>query len=106
MGMARKNKETSISDRIPLASKTGKLFFGEKKSVKSLLSGESKMIILTNDYPKIKRKKIEHLANIGEIKVPIYNFNGTNNDLSEVSSSNFRIGVISVIDEGKSELLS
>lgn len=78
---------------------TGKVTLGIKEAIKSKKSGKTKLYIIANDFPH-KNK----LADIAE-DIPIYNFRGNSVDLGLTCDKPFPISIITVIDEGKSEIL-
>merc|ERR1711894_137981 len=105
MGMAKnKKKESTISDKLPLAKSTGTLVFGYNAVIRSIYEKSPKLIILTANFPLERRSMVEHCAKISAI--PVLNYPGTNNGLAESSNVHFRTGVIAVVDEGKSDLLA
>merc|ERR1711974_6751 len=106
MGMAskRKNKQVTLIDSLPLAISTGKISFGYKSTLRSLRSKKSKLIILTQNFPTVRAKEIQHYCKIAG-NVPVYSFGGNNNELMEAAKTHHRIGVLSVDNEGNAGLL-
>lgn len=104
--MSRKTKKATknISSQLPLAIKTGRYHIGFKQALSSLIHQTSKYLIITKNYPALKRMQLEYYAVLGG-KVPVYMFDGTNKDLANVCGSEFRMGVISIIDEGEADLI-
>jgi large subunit ribosomal protein L30e len=104
--MSRKTKKTTknISSQLPLAIRTGKYCVGFKTTLDSLVNQQCKYLIITKNYPTLKRMQLEYYAVLGG-KVPIYMFDGTNKDLANICGSEFRMGVISIIDDGEAELI-
>merc|ERR1712035_75034 len=99
-----KNKQVTLIDSLPLAISTGKIAFGYKSTLRSLMSKKSKLIILTQNFPKVRTKAIQHYAKIAG-DIPIYSYEGNNNELMEAAKTHHRIGVLSVINEGNAGLL-
>lgn len=104
MASKMKNKQISLIDNLPLAISTGKINFGYKSTLRSLMSKKSKLIILTKNFPDVRTKLIRHYAKIAG-NVPIYLYEGNNNELMESAKTHHRIGILSVLDEGNSGLL-
>ncbi len=78
---------------------TGKITLGIKEAIKSKKRGEPKLYIIANDCAH--KHKIDDIA--GDI--PIYNFRGNSIDLGLTCGKPFAISIITVIDEGKSEIM-
>jgi large subunit ribosomal protein L30e len=78
---------------------TGKVSMGIKEAIKSKKKGEVKLFIVANDCPQ--KNEISEIAK----DVPIYNFNGNSINLGLACGKPFGISILSVIDEGKSEIL-
>ena len=78
---------------------TGKVTLGIKEAIKSKKRGEAKLYIIANDCAY--KHKIDDIA--GDI--PIYNFRGNSIDLGLTCGKPFPISIITVIDEGKSEIM-
>lgn len=70
----------------------------------SLIDQSSKYVILTKNYPSIKRMLIEYYALLSG-KVPVYMFEGSNRDLANLCGAEFRMGVISILDDGEADLI-
>ncbi|KAF7703805.1 60S ribosomal protein L30 [Cucumispora dikerogammari] len=103
MSRTTKNKQISLIDNLPLAISTGKITFGYKSTLRSLMSKECKLVILTKNFPPVRAKVIRHYAKIAG-NVPIYLYEGNNNELMESAKTHHRIGVLSVLDEGNAGL--
>ena len=78
---------------------TGKVNLGMKEAIKSKKRGETKLYIIANDCPH--KNKIHNLAE----DTPIYNYKGNSIDLGQTCGKPFPISIITVIDEGKSEIM-
>lgn len=104
MANKRKNKQITLIDSLPLAISTGNIKLGFKSTIRSLMSKKSKLIVLTSNFPAVRAKLIKHYAKIAG-NVPVYSYNGNNNELMEAAKIHHRIGVLSVIDEGNAGLL-
>lgn len=78
---------------------TGKVTLGIKEAIKSKKRGKPKLYIIADDCPH-KNKLVDIAENI-----PIYNFRGNSVDLGLTCDKPFPISIITVIDEGKSEIM-
>ncbi|EGV65427.1 60S ribosomal protein L30 [Yamadazyma tenuis] len=101
--MAPKNQE-NINAKLGLVIKSGKYTLGYKSVVKSLRSGKSKLIIIAGNTPVLRKSELEYYAMLS--KTPVYYFQGGNNELGTVCGKLFRVGTLSVLDAGDSDILS
>ncbi|KAM0686501.1 60S ribosomal protein L30 [Conglomerata obtusa] len=103
--MSRSKKiVTGLADQLPLAIKSGKHTCGYKQAIKALLNNEAQAIILTENYPMSKRRLLTYYAKLSN-KTPILEFKGTNNDFAKLIDNFFRVGVITIIDQGEADLI-
>jgi len=104
--MSKKSKgdSTSVASKLPLVIKTGKYYVGFRQTITSLINNSCKYLIITKNYPAIKRMQLEYYASLAG-KVPIYMFEGTNRDLATTCGTEFRMGVISILDDGEADLI-
>jgi large subunit ribosomal protein L30e len=89
---------------IRRAVDTGEVLFGARSAEKSLLNGKAELIILTSSTPKLSVEKISHQAQVAG--VPSYTFEGSAHDLGAVCGKPFVISVLTVLNPGKSKVLS
>ncbi|EIJ89589.1 large subunit ribosomal protein L30e [Nematocida parisii] len=104
--MSRKAKTNvlSVASQLPLVIKTGKYHVGFRQTMSSLINETSKYIILTKNYPEVKKMQVEYYAKLGG-NVPVYMFDGSNRDLANLCGAHFRMGVISILDDGEADLI-
>ncbi|KAM0674396.1 60S ribosomal protein L30 [Gurleya vavrai] len=96
---------TGLADQLPLAIKSGKHICGYKQTIKSLLRKEAKAVVLTKNYPSIKRRLIHYYAKLAE-NTPVLEYDGSNNDLAKMIDNFFRVGVITITDQGEADLFT
>ena len=82
---------------------TGKVKFGTKSAEKELLVGKAKAIILSTNLPDQKKEMLENYAKMTSID--IIPFEGSSLELGSICGKPFNIGVLTVLDSGKSKLL-
>lgn len=99
-----KTNVSTIASQLPLVIKTGKYYVGFRKTLSTLVDQTCKYIILTSNYPSIKKMQLEYYALLAG-KVPVYMFEGTNRDLATLCGAEFRMGVISILDDGEADLI-
>lgn len=98
-----KNQE-NINQKLALVIKSGKYTLGHKSTVKSLRQGKSKLIIIAANTPVLGKSELEYYAMLSKTKV--YYFQGGNKELGTAVGKLFRVGVLSILDPGDSDILS
>jgi large subunit ribosomal protein L30e len=77
---------------------TGKVDFGSEKTVKNLMNGNAKLVIMASNCPKKTRENIEKYSEIE--KIPIIKYSGTSLQLGEACGKPFLIASLTVVDGG------
>lgn len=67
----KKNAE-SIHSRLALVMKSGKYTLGYKSTLKTLRSGKSKLVIICNNCPPLRKSEIEYYAMLAKTNVLHY----------------------------------
>ncbi|KAJ0979082.1 hypothetical protein J5N97_014556 [Dioscorea zingiberensis] len=98
MVVSKKTKKTqeSINNRLALVMKSGKYTLGYKTVLRSLRGSKSKLIIISNNCPPLRKSEIEYYAMLS--KVGVHHFNGNNVDLGTACGKYFRVCCLSIID--------
>jgi large subunit ribosomal protein L30e len=99
----KKNQET-VTSRLALVMKSGKSTLGYKSSLKTIRRGKAKLVILAANVPPLRKSEIEYYAYLSKTRV--YHFKGSNSDLGTACGKFFRVSMLSVVDQGDSDLLS
>jgi large subunit ribosomal protein L30e len=94
----------NLEKEIKLAISTGKVIFGRNKTMKLLMNGKLKAIVASSNLPKTVEQTLQHLAEIGKIK--IIKFNGNATELGVICGKPFSVSMLAIVDEGKSKILS
>ncbi|KAL7662718.1 60S ribosomal protein L30 [[Candida] zeylanoides] len=103
--MAPKNKQTeNINAKLGLVIKSGKYTLGYRSVVKSLRTGKAKLVIIAGNTPVLRKSELEYYAMLS--KTQVYYFQGGNNELGTVCGKLFRVGVLSILDAGDSDILT
>lgn len=63
----------------------------------------AKLVILSNNFPSLRRSEIEYYAMLA--KCGVHHYSGNNNDLGAACGKMFRIGCMAVIDPGDSDII-
>merc|ERR1711862_526263 len=103
--MGKKGKTTeNTNQKLSLAIKSGKHRVGFKATMKTLRNGQSKLVIIANNCPAIRKTQLEYMAILGGAKV--LHFEGNNVELGTASSRMHRVCVLSILDPGDSDILT
>lgn len=98
-----KNQE-NINQKLALVVKSGKYSLGYKSTVKALRQGKAKLIVIAANTPVLRKSELEYYAMLSKTKV--YYFQGGNNELGTAVGKLFRVGVLTVLDAGDSDILT
>ena len=77
---------------------TGKVDFGSEKTVKDIMSGDAKLVVIAANCPKAIRAQVEKCAEIGS--VPVIKYSGTALQLGEACGKPFLIAAMTVLNPG------
>lgn len=89
-----------INKALKTAVTTGKVLFGFDQTMKALSAKKAKLIIVSSNCPD------KHITQIKENKaIPFHRFSGTNIELGSACGKPFSVSVLSVLNEGESEIL-
>eukprot|EP00897_Mesotaenium_endlicherianum_P006047 jgi/Mesen1/5470/ME000273S04705 len=105
MVTAKKTKKAqeSINNRLTLVMKSGKYTLGYKTVLKSLRGGKSKLIIICNNCPPLRKSEIEYYAMLA--KTGVHHYVGNNVDLGTACGKYYRVSCISITDPGDSDII-
>eukprot|EP01099_Mayorella_cantabrigiensis_P002520 TRINITY_DN20_c0_g1_i1.p1 TRINITY_DN20_c0_g1~~TRINITY_DN20_c0_g1_i1.p1 ORF type:complete len:111 (-),score=28.27 TRINITY_DN20_c0_g1_i1:84-416(-) len=98
-----KKSQDTINSRLQLVMKSGKYTLGYKSTLKTIRQGTSKLLIISNNCPPIRKSEIEYYAMLS--KTPVHHFPGNNIDLGTACGKYFRCSVLSIVDQGDSDIL-
>merc|ERR1711943_19950 len=98
-----KKSAENISSRLALVTKSGKYHLGYRSTLKSLRKGRTKLVILAANCPPIRKSEIEYYASLS--KTLVYHFGGNNIDLGTACGKYFRASVLSITDQGDSDII-
>merc|ERR1712146_477804 len=101
----KKSKKTqdSTNAKLGLVMRSGKASLGYKQFLKTLRSGRSKVVIISDNLPTVRKSEIEYYALLGRVET--IHYQGTNVDLGVACGKYFRVSVVSVTDAGDSDIL-
>jgi large subunit ribosomal protein L30e len=79
------------------------LRIGYKSALKALRQGQSKLILIANNCPAIRRTELEYYAMLS--KSQVHHFDGNNIELGTACGKMYRVAVMVVSDPGDSDIL-
>mmetsp|Transcript_69470 Transcript_69470/g.199242 ORF Transcript_69470/g.199242 Transcript_69470/m.199242 type:complete len:112 (-) Transcript_69470:59-394(-) len=91
----------SINARLQLVMRSGKYQLGYKTTLKTLRNGKSKLILIANNCPALRKSEIEYYAMLA--KTGVHHFHGDNNELG--SGRYYRVCCLSITDPGDSDII-
>lgn len=83
--------------------KSGKADLGYKTTLRSLRSQKSKLIIISSNTPPLRKSEIEYYAMLA--KVDVVHYTGSNVELGTACGKYFRVGCVSIVDPGDSDII-
>ncbi|KAL7057590.1 hypothetical protein AAHC03_016623 [Spirometra sp. Aus1] len=93
----------SINSRLALVFKSGKAAIGYRHTLRTLRRGGSKLIIIANNTPPLRKAEIEYYAMLS--KTGVHHYNGTNRDLGTACGKYFRVSTLAIEDPGDSDII-
>merc|ERR1712195_429535 len=102
-GKKKKSGVESINSRLALVMKSGKVTMGYKSTLKTLRQGKSKLVLISSNCPPLRKSEIEYYAMLA--KTGVHHYAGNNIGLGTACGKMFRCGVLSVVDQGDSDIL-
>merc|ERR1712243_69418 len=100
---SNKKSNESINARLALVMKSGKFVLGYKQTLKTLRNGKSKLVIIANNTPPLRKSEIEYYAMLA--KTGVHHFAGDNNTLGTACGKYFRVCTLSITDPGDSDII-
>ena len=76
---------------------------GYKSAIKALRQGQSKLILIANNCPAIRRTELEYYAMLS--KSQVHHFDGNNIELGTACGKMYRVAVMVIADPGDSDIL-
>ncbi|MHA1298301.1 MAG: 50S ribosomal protein L30e [Candidatus Helarchaeota archaeon] len=88
---------------IKIALKTGKVIIGSKRTIKSLILNNAKMIIKASNCPSKISEELNYYSKLTNIK--LHTYKGSSLDLGFVCGKPFMISTIAIEEAGDSDIL-
>ncbi|KAL0224738.1 hypothetical protein RCL1_002650 [Eukaryota sp. TZLM3-RCL] len=98
-----KKAQEGVNSRLMLVMKSGKALLGHRQSLKTLRDGSSKLVLVSSNTPALKKAEVEYYAMLS--KTSVLHYNGTNVELGTAVGKAYPVGILSITDEGDSDIL-
>jgi len=95
--------QDSVNSRLKLVMKSGKFCLGLSQTLKSLRRGKSQLVLIANNCPPLMRSQVEYYAHLAGVGV--HHYKGSNIELGTACGRYYRVGVLSIIDPGDSDIV-
>ena len=92
-----------VGKELRRAVDTGKVVFGKRQVEKSVLKGECKLVIISNNAEKYAKERVQQLCNTAGI--PFFQFAATGLDIGSYCGKPFVVSFVGVNNQGKSRVL-
>jgi len=99
----KKERENPITTAVRLAVESGKVEYGARTGVLASLKGKAKLFVVAGNTPADVREKVQNYAKIS--KIPVISFEGSSMELGSVCGRPFPVSVLSVYEEGTSNIM-
>jgi len=96
--LSRPELEREIKNVI----RTGKYILGSKRSLKAVLMGKARAVIVASKIPPAVEADVVHYAKLSGI--PVIRYPGTSYELGLICGRQFPVSVMAVLDFGESKL--
>ncbi len=84
---------TDVESIVRKVLKSGKYYFGSKRTIKALKKGEAKAVIVARNCPE------DVLLEIKKYNVPVYTYEGTNMELGALCGKPYSIAAMVVTEQ-------
>ncbi|MEM2207659.1 MAG: 50S ribosomal protein L30e [Sulfolobales archaeon] len=89
-----------LEKEIKNVIRTGKYILGSKRSLRAVLTGKAKAIIVASKILPTIEADVIHYASLG--RIPVIRYPGTSYDLGLVCGKQFPVSVMAILDFGES----
>jgi len=100
---SKKERENPLTMAVRLAVESGKVDFGGKAAANAGLNNKAKAFVVAGNAPVEIKGKVEGYAKLAGI--PVIAFEGSSMELGSVCGKPFPVAVLSVFEEGSSNIL-
>merc|ERR1712023_471919 len=100
---SKKDQSQNINAKLTLVVKSGKYKIGYRNTIKSLRSGQAKLVLIASNCPAIRRTELEYYAVLA--KADVHHFEGNNVELGTASGRLFSVSAMVISEPGDSDIL-
>lgn len=100
----KKERENPITTAVRLTVESGKVEYGARTGILASLLGKAKLFVVASNTPAETKTKVQNYAK--KSKIPVIEFDGSSMELGSVCGRPFPISVLSVYDEGASNIMA
>lgn len=93
-----------LTRSIRMAVDTGKVVIGSQLSIKQVLSGSPKLVVVSNNCPSSVKMELDNYCK--KSNVPILVFTGSSLELGTLCGKPFPISTMAVLEAGNSDILT
>ncbi len=93
-----------IPRELQVVANTGRLTMGARQSIRAILNGDAKLVIIAANTPPSIRQDVERYAKLAQ--VPIFTYAGSSWELGSALRRSHKISVVAIIDPGESSIMS
>jgi len=93
-----------ISRELQVAIRTGEVIFGVRRTIKALLEGRAKLVVMAANCPPEHKSDIEYYARLSN--TPIFTYPGSSIELGAACRRPHKISAIAIINPGESNILN
>lgn len=93
-----------VNRALRTAAQTGKVLLGAKETLRAVKDKKAKLVILAGNTRAEDEKLLTDAAK--SLNVPVYKFQGTNQELGPACGKPFAVAVIGVLEAGESDVLA
>jgi large subunit ribosomal protein L30e len=92
-----------LARELKVAINTGKVVLGTRQTIKAILRGEAKLVVVAANAPPNIKSDVEYYAKLAQIPVIVYP--GSSWELGAACGKPFKVASLAVIDPGESNLM-
>lgn len=85
------------------AADTGEVELGTKESIEAARDGDAELLVVASNTPATMREQVETASE--DLDVPLYRYQGLNQDLGSACGEPFAVATLAVLDPGESAVL-
>ncbi|MHB8585808.1 MAG: 50S ribosomal protein L30e [Thermoplasmatota archaeon] len=93
-----------INRALRSAAQTGKVLLGTRETIRAVKDKKAKLVVLADNTPKVDQDALMGAAKSSG--VPVYKFQGTNQELGPACGKPFAVTMLGVLEAGESDVLA